>query len=200
MHCLHYFYKELLVNQSQLDEILRKHRLWLESNQENGEQANFSNSFLNERYSNKNDVSTINMNELGGYSVSKGVSTYSDNGNIAGIIFQCFELDFSGQNLSLAIFKDSIFFKCNMQGVRFSNCDFSDAKFFQVNFTQAPFLIGMPNFSNVIMNRCIFKNNFIQSTDLTKCNFSGSEFKNCSFIGSDFAGSELYGVNLLRAV
>jgi hypothetical protein len=59
MHCLHYFYKELLVNQSQLDEILRKHRLWLESNQENGEQANFSNSFLNERYSNKNDVSTI---------------------------------------------------------------------------------------------------------------------------------------------
>lgn len=180
------------MNQAELNTILSNHASWLESKGNKGEQANFSNEYLNSKYSNTENIATISINEFGGVSYAAGRSTYVESGELSGTLIQCANLDFSASNLNGATIKGAIFYNCKFHNTHINNSEINQAVFVKSNLYLAYFF-GIKELTNSTFIDCELANIFIQEANLSGSNLSRSTFKNCSFYNSDLSNSELQG-------
>lgn len=180
------------MNQEQLNEIAANHLRWLESQGEDGERANFSNDYLNTRFSNFENVSTLQIREDGGYTYGGGRGVNIDTGELAGTLIQCANLDFSGFSLNGANLSGAIFYNCKMHNTSINSDSLNAAIFVQSDLYLAYFF-GVKELSGSTFISCKLANIHLQGKDLSGSNFCRSNFKNCSIDMSNLSNVMMYG-------
>ena len=193
------------MNQSQLDEIIDNHKLWLHSDGQQGEQANFSNAFLNNKYSIKpNDVLRLILHENGGVVATQGQHVDANGVPTDEETISHFnELSFIGADLRYAIFEDAVFYKCIMVEVDFTGANLSRSKFVSVNFNKSTFWMlpqPKPVLAGVWMIGCEFIHikGLLQHLDFSGSNLSRTVFSYFNFASSIFSNATLCGTKFIQ--
>lgn len=194
------------MTQEELDLILKQHKLWLNSNKKEGQQANFSSRYIDSHYpSSSRESLKITFYEDGRIYLPSSKSVINCNPtnfeieNERNLYFS--GLDFSNAILTSAIFEDAIFYDCNMSNVNLSECDLSKAKFGKVQFSGGSFggnyvSRGIPHSTDSILSgayfvRCDFSNMLIQGFDFTNSVLTKSSFEGADLMMTDFSRSRL---------
>jgi len=194
------------MTQEELDLILKQHKLWLNSNEKEGQQANFSSQYIESNYPSSSRKSLkITFYEDGRIYLPASKSVINCNPtnfeieSERNLYFS--GLDFSDAILTSAVFEDAIFYDCNMSNVNLSKCDLSKAKFGKVQFSGGNFggtyvSRGIPHSTRSILSgayfvRCDFSNMFIQKFDFTDSVLTKSSFEGADLMMTDFSRSRL---------
>lgn len=194
------------MTQEELDLILKQHKLWLNSNKKEGQQANFSSRYIDSHYpSSSRESLKITFYEDGRIYLPSSKSVINCNPtnfeieNERNLYFS--GLDFSNAILTSAIFEDAIFYDCNMSNINLSECDLSKAKFGKVQFSGGSFggnyvSRGIPHSTDSILSgayfvRCDFSNMLIQGFDFTNSVLTKSSFEGADLMMTDFSRSRL---------
>ncbi|MGI1998697.1 pentapeptide repeat-containing protein [Shewanella frigidimarina] len=203
------------MNQKQLDLILSQHKLWLETDEIQGQQANFSRKYIEDKYGKP----TCRGHRVTFYDDGTGLRYLTP--TLIRVSPTQFELenerysyftglDFYGATLDLAIFEDAIFYDCNMTNVSITKSDLSKAKFGKV-ILKGAHLGGLmhtgqsnlestySNLSGAYFVNCDFSGNWYQKYDFTNSVLTGSSFENCKLLGADFSSSTTNSVNFSNA-
>lgn len=199
------------MDQDQLNLILSQHKLWLDTNESKGQQANFSKEYIEKKYGKPAGLG----HRVIFYEDDRGLRYKSPSVIQTG--YTPFELenerisyftglDFSGANLDSAIFEDAVFYDCNMTNVHIQKCDLSRAKFRKVIFIGANLgslsFDGIETYSNLSGSYfvdCDFSGNAHQKFIFTNTVLTGSFFNGCNLIGADFSGSTVNRTNFSNA-
>ncbi|AZZ98502.1 P-loop NTPase fold protein [Pseudoalteromonas sp. R3] len=150
----------------QLESVLSRHRLWLESNGDNGEIAN---------------VSAISI-----------VNTNLTNINFSHAIFEWSVLtgtDFSYSNLSSVNFRNVDASSCKFKKVDVVNADFENCKFKSASINSCKFsnsVFSGSNFSDSQLNDTVFLDCDFRNTKFVDAKMKECELKNSSFVGANF--------------
>lgn len=191
------------MNQAELNEIIHQHLLWLESEGQSGERADFSQSTLNEKFGEPiGESSVVIFHEGGGLAAQAGGTAFV-NGQKAGHPNHFNNLSIEGKNLSNAIFGDAVFYNCSFAKTTLHGCDLSNVKMGKVNLSGAMFggFLGVPgaNLSGITLYHSNADRIFLQHFDLSNAKLCSSSLKGASLFNAKIDNAQLMGVNFTDA-
>lgn len=195
------------MTQDELNLIIEKHHLWLNSDRKEGLQANFDNDLIESTYKHNPQSMRVKIHPGGGLEAVGGVAYVNGEESKEHLPSHFTKLNFGNADLRGALFKNALFYKCDMSKVNFSASDLSESRFAEVNLTSAKFggFFEPPaKLSGVTFIRCDLTHNFLQQHDLSHSDLSGTDFSNSNMIATIFKGATANGaifksVSLSRA-
>lgn len=196
------------MTQQELDLILTKHKLWLDSGGSEGECAHFDNDRIDLLHEHNPASMRIRLYKGGGTEAVGGIPYVDGVKSVFHRPSHFTDLDFRKADLRNAIFKKALFYKCNMEEVNFGACDLSQSVFIEVNLQSTRyggfFTEPFANLKGIQIIRCCVRRNFLQQQDLSESDLSGSDFSDSNmisakFVGAILAGSKFHNVSLSTA-
>ncbi|WP_206483269.1 pentapeptide repeat-containing protein [Thalassotalea sp. G2M2-11] len=184
------------MTQEELDLIIKNHQLWLNSEGSEGQQADFNNEIIDCDYEHAPQSMRVKFHKGGGLEAVGGVAFVNGQESKEHRPSHFTALNFGQADLRGALFKNALFYKCDMSEVNFSACDLSEAKFAEVKLTKAKFggFFEPPaKLNGVTFIRCDLTHNFLQQHDLSYSELSGTDFSDSNMISTVFKESTAVG-------
>lgn len=184
------------MTQEELNLIIKNHQLWLTSDGKEGHQANFDNEEIHCEYAHHPQSMRVKTHKGGGLEAVGGTAYINGKESTEHLPSHFTALDFDKADLRGALFKNALFYKCDMSEVNFSASDLSESKFAEVKLTKAKFggfFEPIAKLSGVAFIRCDLTHNFLQQHDLSQSELSGTDFSDSNMISTIFKGSTVNG-------
>jgi uncharacterized protein YjbI with pentapeptide repeats len=184
------------MTQDELNLIIKSHQLWLSSNAEEGQQANFDNDLIDNAFDHDPQSMRLRFHKGGGLEAVGGIAYVNGKESTEHTPSHFTNLDFAKADLRRAIFNNALFYKCDMSEVNFSGCALSQVKFAEVNLSRSRFggfFEPLSQLKGVTFLRCDLTHNFLQQHDLSESELSGTDFSDSNMIQTNFSNSTANG-------
>ena len=176
------------IKKDKLEEILRKHQLWLDTKGKEGERANFR----------KTNLSQVDLRET---TLSKADFTQAilheadlSHANLSRANF--FEADLTQVTLSHADLKTSNFSYANLRHATLSEANLKNAKLLGADLTASD--LSGSNLRQTDLNGAEFIETDFTEADLQGANLNQADLYNATLIGANLTGASLRNTELIR--